>query len=194
MRKVKLQMQMSVDGFVAGPNGELDWMFFNWDDVLKDYVTELTDSVDTIVMGRNLAEGFIPYWKNVASNPDDIQFDFGKKMTDKPKIVFTKTLDKSKWDNTTLAKDIEQDITELKKFRNGGNKDIIAYGGARFVSGLIDHDLIDEYHLFINPVILGRGMSIFKDLQEKTKLELIKTTISKSGIVVLCYQPKQKKL
>ena len=88
MRKLKLQMQLTIDGFVAGPNGELDWMDFDWDNTLKDYVTELTDSVDTIVMGRKLAEGFIPYWKNVTSNPADIQYDFGKKMTDKPKIVY----------------------------------------------------------------------------------------------------------
>lgn len=180
-------MQLSVDGFVAGPNGELDWMLFNWDDVLKDYVTELTDSVDTIVMGRNLAEGFIPYWKKVASNPDDVQFEFGKKMTEKPKIVFTRTLEKAAWDNTTLAKDIER-ITELKK---QPGKDIITYGGAGFASSLIKHDMIDEYHLFVNPVVLGNGMTIFKEL-ERENLELIKTTTSSTGIVILYYQPKQK--
>ena len=106
MRKVILQMQMSVDGFVAGSNGELDWMNFNWDDTLSNYVLELTNSVDTIVMGKNLAIGFIPYWKNVASNADDPQYEFGKMMTDKPKVVFSKTLERSEWYNTTLAKDI----------------------------------------------------------------------------------------
>jgi dihydrofolate reductase len=187
MRKLKLQMQLSVDGFVAGPNGELDWMVWDWDDVLKDYVTALTDSGDTRVMGRNLAEGFIPYWKNVASNPDDVQFDFGKKMTDKPKIVFTRTLETSEWDNTKLAKgDIADEINELKK---QPGKDIIVYGGANFVSDLVRHNLIDEYHLFINPVIIGNGMTIFKD-QDRKNLELIKTIISSTGIVVLCYQPK----
>ena len=62
MRKVKLQMQVSIDGFVAGPNGEMDWMVWDWDDALKDYVTRLTEPVDTIVLGRVLAQGFIPYW------------------------------------------------------------------------------------------------------------------------------------
>lgn len=186
MRKLKLQMQMSVDGFVAGPNGELDWMVWDWDDVLKEYVTELTDSVDTIVMGRNLAEGFIPYWKNVASNPEDLQHDFGKKMTDKPKSVFTKTLQTSDWENTKLAKGNLSD--EIFEFKKQPGKDIITYGGATFASGLIQLDLIDEYHLFINPVVLGNGMTIFKDAEEKKKLKHIKTTISNTGINILLYE------
>ncbi len=180
-------MQLTIDGFVAGPNGELDWMDFNWDDILKDYVTALTDSVDTIVMGRKLAEGFIPYWKNVASNPDDVQNDFGKKMTDKPKVVFTRTLETSEWDNTKLGKgDLSEEITKLK---NQTGKDIIAYGGATFVSDLIKNNLVDEYHLFINPVVIGNGMTIFKGLPMK-KLEIVKTITSSNGIVVLFYKPK----
>jgi dihydrofolate reductase len=185
MRKLKLQMQMSLDGFVAGPNGEMDWMSMNWDDVLINYVTELTNSVDTIVLGKNLATGFIPHWKNVASNPDDPQHEAGKIFSTLPKIVFSTRLDKSEWENTTIAKNIVEDIGELK---NQEGKDIIAYGGAQFVSGLIQHDLIDEYHLFINPVLLGNGMPVFKGV-EKKKLELVKTTVSASGIVVLCYHP-----
>lgn len=179
-------MQMSVDGFVAGPNGELDWMLFNWDEVLIKYVTELTNSVDTIILGRKLAEGFIPYWKNVAANPEDPQNAAGKTFTDLPKIVFTKTIEKSAWDNTTLAKDIVDEVNDLKK---QPGKDIIAYGGATFVSDLIKHNLIDEYHFFINPVIIGNGISIFKDQQRKN-LELVKATTTANGIVVLLYQPK----
>ncbi|HAO48699.1 MAG TPA: deaminase, partial [Runella sp.] len=70
MKKLKLQMQMTLDGFVAGPNGEMDWMTFAWTEDLINYVTELTNSFDTIVLGRNLAEGFIPHWKSVAENVD----------------------------------------------------------------------------------------------------------------------------
>jgi dihydrofolate reductase len=140
-------------------------------------------------MGRKLALGFIPYWTNVVSNSDDPQFTFGKKMIDKPKIVFTKTLEKSEWANTKLAKgNMEEEITQLKKQQG---KDIIVYGGSNFVSNLIERNLIDEYHLFINPVVLGNGMTIFKSLENKLKLKLIKTTTSTVGIVILCYQPIQ---
>ena len=82
MRKLKLQVQISVDGFIAGPNGEMDWMEWNWDEELKKYIGEITEPVDTIVLGRKLAEGFIPYWAGVAANPDDPENSAGKKFTD----------------------------------------------------------------------------------------------------------------
>src|SRR5215211_6760189 len=116
MRKLKLQVQMTVDGYIAGPNGEMDFMVWNWDDQLKNYVTEITEPVDCIVLGRKLAEGFIPYWATVAANPDHPEYTAGKKFTETTKVVFTKTLDQSKWDNTVLAKGgLADEITKLKQ-------------------------------------------------------------------------------
>ena len=192
MRKLKLQVQMTVDGYIAGPNGEMDFMVWNWDDELKNYVKEITEPVDCIVLGRKLAEGFIPHWATVAANPEDPEFTAGKKFTDTSKVVFTKTLDKSQWDNTILAKgDLVDEITKLKKSQDGGTKDIIAYGGATFVSALIKQGLIDEFHLFINPAAIGNGMTIFKELDSKQNLTLIKSTSFDCGIVVLNYEPKR---
>jgi dihydrofolate reductase len=189
MRKLKLQVQMTVDGYIAGLNGEMDWMVFNWDNELKIYVTEITEPVDCIVLGRKLAEGFIPHWTTVAANPDGPEFTAGRKFTDTHKVVFTKTLDRSEWDNTFLAKgDLVDEITKLKK-QDG--KDIIAYGGATFVSALIKQGLIDEFHLFINPTAIGNGMTIFKELDSKQNLTLIKATSFDCGIVVLNYEPKR---
>ena len=165
-------------------------MVWNWDDELKKYVTEITEPVDCIVLGRKLAEGFIPHWATVAANPDHPEFTAGKKFTDTHKVVFTKTLDKSEWDNTVLAKgDLVDEITKLKK-QDG--KDIIAYGGATFVSALIKHGLIDEFHLFINPAAIGNGMTIFKELDRKQNLTLVKSTSFDCGIVVLHYEPKRE--
>ncbi|MBI5295328.1 MAG: dihydrofolate reductase [Chloroflexi bacterium] len=192
MRKLKLQVQLSVDGYIAGTNGEMDWMVWDWDDALKQYVTELTDPVDCIVLGRKLAEGFIPYWAAIAANPDDPQFTDGKKFTDTPKVVFTKTLESTDWGHTVLAKgDLVDEITKLKQ-QDGG--DIIAYGGAAFVSALIQHGLIDELHLFINPTAIGSGMTIFKELDGRQHLTLIRSTSFDCGIVVLQYAPKQNNL
>jgi dihydrofolate reductase len=189
MKKLKLQVQMSVDGYIAGTNGEMDWLVRNWDDELKQYVNEITEPVDCIVLGRKLAEGFIPYWATVAANPDDSQFSAGKKFTDTTKVVFTKTINKSEWDNTVLAKgDLVDEITKLKK-QDG--KDIIAYGGATFVSALIKQELIDEFHLFINPTAIGNGMSIFNQLDSKQNLTLVKSTLFDCGIVVLNYESKR---
>jgi dihydrofolate reductase len=189
MRKLKLQVQLTVDGYVAGLNGELDFVVWNWDDELKQYVTDITEPVDCIVLGRKLAEGFIPYWATVAANPDNPEFTAGKKFTDTPKVVFTKTLEKSEWNNTVLAKgDLVDEIARLKE-QDG--KDIIAYGGATFVSALIKQGLIDEFHLFINPTAIGNGMAIFKELDSRQDLTLVKATSFDCGIVLLHYEPKR---
>ncbi|HEY9662879.1 MAG TPA: dihydrofolate reductase family protein [Allocoleopsis sp.] len=189
MRKLKLQVQMTVDGYIAGSNGEMDFMVWNWDDALKQYVETITAPVDCIVLGRKLAEGFIPHWASVAANPDDEDFTAGKKFTDTHKVVFTKTLNQSEWNNTVLAKgELADEITQLK---NQEGNDIIVYGGATFVSALIRHQLIDEFHLFINPVAIGNGMSIFKELDSKQDLTLVKSTSFECGVVVLNYKPKQ---
>jgi dihydrofolate reductase len=182
MRKLKLQVQMTVDGYIGGLNGEMGWMTFNWDDELNKYVTELTEPVDCIVLGRKLAQGFIPHW---ASNPEGEDALGVDKMNHTAKVVFTKTLDRSEWNNTILAKgDLVDEVTKLKK-QDG--KDIMAYGGATFVSALIKHRLIDEFHLFINPIAIGSGMTIFKDLDRRQNLTLVKSTSFDCGIVVLKY-------
>jgi len=189
MRKLKLQVQMSVDGFVAGPNGELDWMTWNWDDKLKSYGNELTDSVNTILLGRKMTEGFINYWTDVVKNkPNSDEYPFAKKMVDYQKVVFTKTLDKSNWESTTLAKG--NIVDEVNKLKKQDGKDIITYGGATFVAALIKQGLIDEFHLFINPAALGRGLTIFNDVNSKQKLKLIKSNSYESGIVVNQYIPQ----
>jgi dihydrofolate reductase len=188
MRKLKLQVQMSVDGFISGPNGEMDWMVWDWDDELKQYVAEITEPVDCIVLGRKLAQGFIPHW---ASNPE---LEGALKINNTNKVVFTKTLGKSdtvvmSWENTDLANgDLAEEIIKLKK-QDG--KDIIAYGGATFVSALIKLGLIDEYHLFINPTAIGAGMSIFKELKSYLNLTLVKSKSYQCGITVVYYEKKQ---
>lgn len=179
MRKLKLQVQMTVNGYIAGPNGEMDWMLRNWDDKLKNYVGAITQPVDCIILGRKLAQGFIPYW---ASHPEEEGAD---KFNQTPKVVFTKTLAVSEWDNTILAKGKLVDEIEKLKTQDGG--DIIAYGGATFVSALIKHRLIDEFHLFINPVSISQGLAIFAELDQPQSLNLVKATAFECGLVVLNY-------
>jgi dihydrofolate reductase len=188
MRKLKLQMQMTVDGFVGGPSDSLDWMTWEWDDELKKYVNDLTDSVDTILMGRKMTDGFIEYWSNV--KPESEEYPFARKMVEKPKIVFTRTLNKSEWENTTLAKgEIENEVNKVK---NREGKDIIVYGGAGFVSSLVRADLIDEYYLFVNPALLGDGRTIFRGVEKKMDMILADSRNFDCGIVLNKYVPKTK--
>jgi dihydrofolate reductase len=186
MRKLKLQIQMSIDGYVARPNGENDWMTWNPDDEFMEFINSLIDSSDTILLGRKMTDGFVSHWENlVSNNPDN---PFAKKMVDTPKVVFTKTLEKSTWNNTSLAKgNLAEEIANLKK-QNG--KDIIVYGGAGFVSSLIKEGLIDEYHLIVNPVAIGDGMTIFKSLDRMQKFSPIESKLYSGGKTVLSYKPK----
>jgi dihydrofolate reductase len=185
MRKLKLQMQMTIDGFVAGPNGELDWMEWNWSDDIKQYVTELTNSLDTILLGRKMTDGFISHWTNVTQNPDNPEYAAAKIFVDTPKVVFTRTLNESKWANSTLAKgNLTEEVNKLKA-QNG--KDIIVYGGAGFVSSLIKNNLIDEYYLFTNPTAIGKGLEIFKGIEDKMSLNLVQSHAFECSIVLNKY-------
>jgi dihydrofolate reductase len=181
---------MSIDGYIAGPNGEMDWMIWNWDDKLKNHVFELTEPVDTIILGRKMTDGFISYWSDIMmTKPDDPFYEFSKKMIETPKVVFTKTLKKSQWVNTALATgNLTNEIIKLKSEKG---KDIIVYGGATFDASLIKAGLVDEFHLFINPAAIGSGMAIFKDISEIQKFTLVKSTPFDCGIVELHYQPNR---
>lgn len=189
MRKLKLQVQISLDGFIAGTDGEMDWMEWNWDDELKHYVKQITDLVDCIIIGRKLAEEFIPYWAKIALKPDDPDFIPAKMITRNQKVVFTKTLKESKWENTVLATgDLVEEITKLK---NQDGQDIIAYGGANFVSALIKERLIDEFYFLLDPTAIGHGMPIFKEFGNKQRFSLIESTAFECGIAVLHYEQKR---
>jgi dihydrofolate reductase len=157
-------------------------MEFNWSDDLIKFVTQLTEPVDTILLGRKLAEGFIPHWTSAFNSPEPASGS--GKYVKTPKVVFTKTLTTSEWDNTVLAKgDLVEEVNALKNQKGG---DIIAYGGGQFVSHLIKESLIDELHLFVNPTAIGSGMAIF---HQRTNLKLAQSKRFKCDIVVNTYLP-----
>ena len=187
MKKLKLQMQISIDGFVStGPNDEQAWVTWALDEI-RQYVLDLLDSADTIVLGRKLAVDFIPYWQDVLTKLDDPYYAMAQRIVAEKKVIFTKTLEKSEWDKTELAKGNLTD--EIKKLKNKDGKDIMVYGGSSFVAALIKERLIDEFHFFVNPVALGTGVPIFNELAKWQKLKLTKSIIFESGIVLLNYVP-----
>jgi dihydrofolate reductase len=190
-RKVKLQIQVTIDGFICGPNGEMDWMTWDWDEVLKSYAGELTNSVDTFLMGRATGEGMAIYWPTVAGNPESTEEDkwMAERLNSFPKVVFSRTITHIEWNNARIANDIVTEVQELKK---EPGKDILIYGGAGIVSSFISENLIDEYHLFINPVAIGKGKAIFDKVNNSLKLTLVKTTVSTTGIVIHQYVPQKE--
>jgi dihydrofolate reductase len=189
IRKLRLHVQMSIDGCIAGPNNEMDWMGGLLDDELIKYEYKLHEPVDTILLGRKMTDVFISYWSNVMNKPDDPWYAVAKKMIETPKVVFTKTLNKSKWINTDIATgDL---IEEVSKIKSQNGRDIIVYGGASFDSSLIKEKLIDEFYLFVNPIVMGSGKTIFRDLKEIQKLTLIDSKVFDCGLVLLHYEVKK---
>ena len=185
MRRLRLQIQITVDGFVAGPDGQLDWMTFDMDDKLLSFINHLTDTSDTILLGRKMTDGFVKYWEHVITQPNSPEYSFGQKMVRIPKIVFSKNVTKVAGQNVRVESGPIVDAVKRLKSQTG--RDIIVYGGATFVSSLIENGLIDQLNLFVNPVAIGAGMRVFGT---RKRLKLTASTAYTSGIVVNTYEPQ----
>jgi dihydrofolate reductase len=186
MRKIIVSNMMTLDGFIAGTNGEIDW-FVTGEDFFED-TPAVFERVDTMLFGRVTYEGMMSFWTGPdASAADPVITEW---MNTTPKVVFSRTLDKvewGKWDNARLAKgEIGEAVAKLKQ---EPGKDIIIYGSSTIVSQLTQLGLIDEYWLFINPVILGNGKPAFSDITWQVKLKLKGTKVFKGGVVRLMYEP-----
>jgi dihydrofolate reductase len=192
MRTLKLEMQVSADGFAADAQAGTDWMVWNWapqwrwDEPLRQYHNALTTASDCILLSRMMAEeGFHSHWEEVARNSPDPQCAFADPITQMRKIVFSRTLAESRWPRTELARGSLPEVVNALKREPG--KDILVYGGPTFASALLDAELIDELHLFINPAVLGRGRPMFKGLQRHQSLRLQAATAFDCGVAVLRY-------
>lgn len=190
MRKLKLQMQISIDGSPQfGIIDEQKWVTWAWHEI-RNEVLELADSCDTELIGRKLAVDYIPYWAEALLQPASPMHEVALIKARQRKIVFTKTLNSSFWPDVDLANgELVEEITKLKK-QTG--KDIIVYGGTSFVSELIEQGLIDEFYFFVNPVALGEnGISLFSGMKSFIPLALKKCIPYPSGIVLLNYELKK---
>jgi dihydrofolate reductase len=190
MRKLKLQVQMTLDGFVAGPEGQLDWMWLknkqqDEGNPIVDKVIELADSCDMILLGSGMTPGFVNHWENVLDNlPDSPEQALAQRMVNMRKIAFSRTQTDIKGRN--LEVETGDLATAVNALKNEPGKDIMVYGGARFASALISLNLVDEYYIFTNPVAIGKGLSIFK---EQKVLQLQESITYKSGKVLNKYLP-----
>ncbi len=193
MRKLVLQMQMSVDGFVGG-DGQQAWQIWDWvsdcpwdADLKKDFNT-FFQAVGTILLSRKMAEeGYINHWAKAAERyPRDPFYAFAKKITDLTKVVLSSKLDHSRWERTTVAHgDLPSEVGALKR---AGEGNIAVFGGHGFASALIAHGLVDEYQFFINPAALGSGPNIFQSSGFRD-LRLAGSKAYACGIVANRYVP-----
>jgi dihydrofolate reductase len=188
MRKVILFMHMSLDGFVCGPNDEMDWTTMNDDEIGKFLIPDLQKTVDTMLVGRILFQGFEQYWPSVPNDPKAPPelVEFSHWMTDTPKVVFSNTLKEVKWKNSILAK--TDPSTTVQRMKNEPGGDMVIFGGAAVAAHFTKNNLIDEYRLKLEPVVLGKGKPLFKEIQNRVKLKMIRSKAFASGVTGLYYE------
>jgi dihydrofolate reductase len=177
MRKIISFMHISLDGFVAGPNGEMDWI--KVDEELFNYVGKRISGGDTSLYGRVTYQMMENYWPTAADKPTATKHDIehSKWYSKVHKVVLSKTMKDTGLTNTTIISDNLSDrFNEIKQSRNGGSKDILLFGSPTATHSLIQLNLIDGYWLFVNPIILGQGIPLFKDIKDSIKLKLLQTT------------------
>jgi dihydrofolate reductase len=186
-RRLFVSMLVSLDGYIEGPDRELDW-FEDGDPQFEQYCEEMIDSVGLALYGRRAYEMMLSYWPGAEASPRAPQeLAFARKMNALPKVVLSRTLERAEWQNTRVIKeDVAEEIAELK--RQPG-KPIVAWAGASLVSTLASLGLVDEYRLIVHPVLLGGGTPMFQDLETRRRLRLVRTTQVGRSLAVLCYEP-----
>jgi dihydrofolate reductase len=183
MRKIIVFENVTIDGFMAGPNGELDWAIH--DDEVTQSSKEGRESTDMFLFGRVTYDMMASFWPTPAgksANPV-----FAEVLNNTPKIVFSTTLKKADWQNAEVFKELNKD--ELLKLKQRPGKNMMIFGSGTIVNQLTNLGLIDEYQLMVNPIVLGKGKPLFKDTTDKVNLKLVKAKTFNSGIVLLQYQP-----
>ncbi len=192
MRRLKLEMQVSLDGFAIDSEGVGGWTVWGWDDdwpwdeELRDYHVGLTTSSDCILLSRQMVEdGFIDHWAEMAGRPHNPQVAFAAPIAGMRKVVFSRTMTAVDRPHCELVRGDVSD--EVKRLKEEPGKDLIVYGGPTFVSALMEAELIDEVHLFVNPTVLGRGVSPFKDLAHHIGFRPRHARRFDCGVVVLAY-------
>jgi len=184
MRKIIAALQMSVDGFIEGPKGELDWAMAEDEETWKD-MNETLDSIDTIIVGRVMYPDYEHYWLALLANSTGSENEnaYARRADTIPHIVLSRTLDKVAWKTARIVRDVE----EIRKMKQRPGKDMLVLGGATLVSSLMNLGLIDELRLMVNPLVLGGGKALFKEVKERHALKLVRVKPLNSGKVGLTY-------
>jgi dihydrofolate reductase len=186
MRRLIFFMHTSLDGFVAGSNGEMNWI--KVDDEMFDFVKTMTDQADTALYGRVTYEMMQSYWPKAGEQPNASKHDkeHSSWYNSVEKVVLSRTLQEAGLHNTIVIKDQLSD--NINKLKQEGGKNILIFGSPGASQSLLNQGLIDEFWLFVNPIILGKGMPLFKDITGTTTLKLVESRTFASGVIALHYE------
>jgi dihydrofolate reductase len=179
MRKLFWQISVTLDGFMEGPNRELDSTAQFVDEDFDRYATDMLQSIDGILLGRRTYQLFADYWPSATGADAD-------RINQLPKVVFSRTLKQVDWKNSRLVKDhVAEEVTRLKQ---QPGRDLALFGSADLASTFIQYGLIDEFRILVTPVVLGSGTRMFKDIKDPVALKLSEATTWSSGTLALYYQ------
>ena len=181
--KIIYAMSISLDGFIEDANEDLSWSYP--DEELHKHFNEQESLIDIHLYGRRLYETMAAYWPAVDANKNatKLEREYAKIWKSMPKVVFSKTLKKVDWNSRLVSENIAEEVNKLKE-QSGKTMSV---SGAGIAASFTKLGLIDEYWLYVNPVILGNGKSMFQQLQSKVDLKLIETRVFSSGVVLLRY-------
>jgi dihydrofolate reductase len=184
VRKIILMMSVSVDGFIEGPDRQIDWHLV--DDELHSHFNEQLRTMSAFLSGRVTYELMAGFWPTADSDPSSTRpvVEFAGIWRDMPKIVFSRTLERADW-NTTIVRDVVVEEIMALKERPGGD---MVVGGADLAAAFMQHGLVDEYRLYVHPVLIGRGKPLFSASDAKIALELAETRAFGNGVVLLRYR------
>jgi dihydrofolate reductase len=185
MRKIILSLHTTLDGFVAGPEGEMDWIRI--DDEMFDLVGKFTEEADTALYGRKTYEMMDSYWPTAADQPNATKHDIEHSVwyNKAKKIVLSKTMKGAEISKTTIISD--HIAAEVEQLKNQNGKNIIIFGSPAAAHSLMEYNLIDDYWLFINPIILGQGIPMFAKVKDKVNLQLVTSKVFTCGVTALNY-------
>jgi len=185
MRKLIFFMHTSLDGFVAGLNGEMDWI--KVDDAIFDFVGTMTEQADTALYGRVTYQMMESYWPTAGEKPNASKHDIEHSIwyNNVSKIVLSKTIKEIGQNNTkVISENIPDNINKLKQQEG---KNILIFGSPSASNSILNKGLVDEFWIFVNPILLGQGIPLFKDISERVKLSLIETKTFDIGVIALHY-------
>ncbi len=189
MRNLVFFMHISLDAFVGGPNGELNWIKI--DQEMFDFVAEMTANADTALYGRNTYAMMQSYWPTAGDAPNASKHDIehSRWYNSVAKVVLSTTLDGSELLNTTVIKDNLED--HINAIKNQPGKNILIFGSPRASLSLLNHGLVDEFWFFVNPIIVGSGIPMFTEVHHTIKLELVESKTFTCGVIALHYKTKR---